>query len=125
MTLASVFATAGMLWLLFFLNENVHYWFAMFPSTMLFGLGLGVLASHLNSAALADIPTASIATANGVHQSLRYGLAAVGVAVAIAVLGGTHQVHLYNWMWLLLGILQALCIPLMWFGYPRGPSTAK
>ena len=77
------------------------------------------------SAALADIPTASIATANGVHQSLRYGLAAVGVAAAIAVLGGTHDVHLYNWMWLLLGILQALCIPLMWFGYPRGPSAAR
>ncbi|MCY3950062.1 MAG: MFS transporter [Acidimicrobiaceae bacterium] len=125
MTLASVFATAGMLWLLFFLDENVRYWLALFPSTMLFGLGLGVLASHLNSAALADIGAASIATANGVHQSLRYGLAAVGVAAAIAVLGGTHEVHLYNWMWLLLGALQALCIPLMWFGYPRGPASAR
>ncbi len=119
MALASLTATGGHLWLLFFLDENVRFWFAFFPATVFFGLGMGLLASHLNSAALADIKPAAIATANGVHQSLRYSVGGIGVAVAIAVLGGTHEVHLYNWLWLLLGGLQALCIPLMGLAYPR------
>ncbi|WP_423920545.1 MFS transporter [Candidatus Poriferisodalis sp.] len=124
MALASVIATGGHLWLLFFLDENVRFWFAFFPATVFFGLGMGVLASHLNSAALADIEPASIATANGVHQSLRYSVGGIGVAVSIAVLGGAHEVHLYNWLWLLLGGLQALCIPLMGFAYPRKHPAA-
>ena len=125
MALASVIATGGHLWLLFFLDENVRFWFSFFPATVFFGLGMGVLASHLNSAALADIEPAAIATANGVHQSLRYSVGGIGVAVAIAVLGGAHEVHLYNWLWLLLGGLQALCLPLMGFAYPRKhPATA-
>ena len=124
MALASAIATGGHLWLLFFLDENVRFWFAFFPATVCFGLGMGVLASHLNSAALVDIKPAALATANGVHQSLRYSVGGIGVAVAIAVLGGTHEVHLYNWLWLLLGGLQALCIPLMGLAYPRKRPAA-
>ena len=52
-------------------------------------------------------------------------MADVASSVAIAVLGGTHEVHLCNWMWLLLGVLHALCIPLMWFGYLRGLASAR
>ncbi|WP_419553911.1 MFS transporter [Candidatus Poriferisodalis sp.] len=124
MALASLIATFGHLWLLFFLDENVRFWFAFFPATVFFGLGMGLLASHLNSAALVDIKPAALATANGVHQSLRYSVGGIGVAVSIAVLGGTHEVHLYNWLWLLLGGLQALCIPLMGFAYPRKRPAA-
>ena len=124
MALASAIATGGHLWLLFFLDDNVRFWFAFFPATVCFGLGMGVLASHLNSAALVDIEPAALATANGVHQSLRYSVGGIGVAIAIAVLGGNHEVHLYNWLWLLLGGLQALCIPLMGFAYPRKRPAA-
>ncbi len=124
MALASAVATVGHLWLLFFLDENVRFWFAFFPATVFFGLGMGLLASHLNSAALVDIKPDALATANGVHQSLRYSVGGVGVAIAIAVLGGAHEVHLYNWLWLLLGGLQALCIPLMGLAYPRKRPAA-
>jgi EmrB/QacA subfamily drug resistance transporter len=122
MTLAAFSATCGSLWLWLFLDEDVEFWFAFFPSTVLFGLGMGILASQLNSAALRDIPQHSIATANGVHQSLRYAIGGTGVAVALAVLGGTQDVARYDQLWLLLGGLQFLVIPVMWFGYPRGSS---
>ena len=124
MALASAIATVGHLWLLLFLDENVRFWIAFFPATVCFGLGMGVLASHLNSAALVDIEPAALATANGVHQSLRYSVGGIGVAIAIAVLGGNHEVHLYNWLWLLLGGMQALCIPLMGLAYPRKRPAA-
>ena len=119
MSLASLTGTAGFFWLYFLLDEELEYWLAFFPASVLFGLGMGILASQLNSAALRDIPAGSIATANGIHQSLRYAVGGMGVAVAITVLNGTHTVERYDLMWLVLGVLQLLVAPLMWFLYPR------
>jgi EmrB/QacA subfamily drug resistance transporter len=119
MSLASLTGTAGFFWLYFLLDEELEYWLAFFPASVLFGLGMGILASQLNSAALRDIPAGSIATANGIHQSLRYAVGGMGVAVAITVLNGTHTVARYDLMWLVLGVLQLLVAPLMWFLYPR------
>jgi EmrB/QacA subfamily drug resistance transporter len=120
MAVAAGMATLGYLWALLFLDEQVRFWFAFFPVTVLFGLGMGILASLLNAAALRDIPPNAIATANGVHQSLRYAVGGMGTAVALAVLNGAHDVWRYDTMWLILGIAQALVIPLMLLGYPAG-----
>ncbi|MCP5026951.1 MAG: hypothetical protein GY929_11775 [Actinomycetia bacterium] len=79
------------------------------------------LASLLNVAALKDIDAASIATANGVHQALRYAIGGMGVALALAVLNGSHDVWRYDTMWVVLGIAQIAVVPLMLFGYPREP----
>ena len=119
MALAALIATVGFLWLYFFLNEEVRFWFAFFPSSIMFGFGMGVLASQLNSAALRDIPPESTATANGIHQSLRYAIGGMGAATAITILNGTHEVQRYSLMWLLLGVLMVLVAPLMWFLYPK------
>ena len=125
MALAALIATVGFLWLYFFLDEEVQFWFAFFPSSVMFGFGMGVLASQLNSAALRDIPPESTATANGIHQSLRYAVGGMGAATAITVLNGTHEVQRYSVMWLLLGILMFLVAPLMWFLYPKEPNTVR
>ena len=119
MGLASFLAASGHIWLFFFLNETINFWFSFFPATVLFGLGMGVLASQLNSAALLAIPAKSIATANGIHQSLRYAVGAMGAATAIAILNGTHEVWRYDLMWLLLAGMQMAVIPLMLFAYPK------
>ncbi len=125
MALAALIATVGFLWLYFFLDEEVQFWFAFFPSSVMFGFGMGVLASQLNSAALRDIPPESTATANGIHQSLRYAVGGMGAATAVTVLNGTHEVQRYSVMWLLLGILMFLVAPLMWFLYPKEPSAVR
>ena len=126
MTLAALIATVGFLWLYFFLNdEECASVFAFFPSSIMFGFGMGVLASQLNSAALRDIPPESTATANGIHQSLRYAVGGMGAATAITVLNGTHEVQRYSVMWLLLGILMVLVAPLMWFLYPKEPNAVR
>ena len=119
MALASLIATAGFFWLYLFLDEDVEFWFAFFPSSVMFGFGMGILASQLNSAALRDIPPESTATANGIHQSLRYAVGGMGVAAAITILNGSHDVAKYDLMWLLLGCLMFLVAPLMWLLYPR------
>ena len=125
MALAALIATVGFLWLYFFLDEEVQFWFAFFPSSVMFGFGMGVLASQLNSAALRDIPPESTATANGIHQSLRYAVGGMGAATAVTVLNGTHEVQRYSVMWLLLGILMFLVAPLMWFLYPKESSAVR
>lgn len=123
MTLASLVATAGFFWLYLFLDRDVEFWFAFFPASVMFGFGMGILASQLNSAALRDIPPESTATANGIHQSLRYAVGGMGVAVAITILNGQHEITRYDLMWLLLGLLMLLVAPLMWFLYPRNHSA--
>ena len=118
MTLAALTGTSGFCWLYLFLDEQPTYWLVFFPASALFGLGMGVLASQLNSAALRDIETDSIATANGIHQSLRYAAGGIGVAAAISVLNGTHEIARYNGLWLFLGVLMFLVAPLICFLYP-------
>lgn len=118
MALAAMVATAGHGWALVFLDEEVRYWFAFFPVTVLFGFGMGVLASLLNAAALRDIPSESIATANGVHQALRYAVGGMGTALGLAILNQQHDVWRYDLMWVILGVAQLLVVPLMLFWYP-------
>jgi len=115
---AAAVATVGHLWAFLFLDERVRFWFAFFPVTVLFGLGMGILASMLNAAALRDIEASAIATANGVHQALRYAVGGMGTALALAVLNGTHEVWRYDTMWAILGAAQLVVVPLMIFGYP-------
>lgn len=123
MAVAAAVATTGHLWAFLFLDERVRFWFAFFPVTVFFGLGMGILASLLNAAALRDVETSAIATANGVHQALRYAVGGMGTALALAVLNGTHEVWRYDAMWLILGSAQLIVVPLMVFGYPRSDEV--
>ena len=125
MAAAATVATAGHAWALLFLDEQVRFWFAFFPVTVLFGFGMGILASMLNAAALRDIDGAAIATANGVHQALRYAFGGMGTALALAVLNGQHDVWRYDTMWVILGGAQLVVVPLMVFAYPSGHSHAR
>ncbi len=125
MAVAALFATLGHGWALVVLDERVRFWFAFFPVTVFFGLGMGILASLLNAAALRDIAANAIATANGVHQALRYAVGGMGTAVALAVLNGQHDVWRYDVMWAILGAAQLLVVPLMLIGYPAGHDSTK
>ncbi|MDH4363051.1 MAG: MFS transporter [Acidimicrobiia bacterium] len=116
---AAVVSATGQLWAIAFLGDEPRYWFAFFPITLLFGLGMGPLASLLNAAALADIESRAIATANGVHQSLRYAVGGMGTALALAVLNGQHDIWRYNVLWGILGGCQILVAPLLLLAYPR------
>lgn len=118
MAAAATTAAAGHAWAYLFLDERVRFWFAFFPITVMFGLGMGVLASLLNAAALRDIDAGAIATANGVHQALRYAIGGMGTALALAILNGTHEIARYDAIWLMLGIAQISVVPLMLFVYP-------
>ena len=65
-----------------------------------------------------DIDAGAIATANGVHQALRYAIGGMGTALALAILNGTHEIARYDAIWLMLGIAQISVVPLMLFVYP-------
>jgi MFS family permease len=125
MAIAAGVASLGHLWALLFLGSDVRFWFSFFPITVLFGLGMGILASMLNAAALRDIESKAIATANGVHQSLRYAVGGMGTALALAVLNGHHDIWRYKTMWLILGAAQLLVVPLMALAYPEQATVEE
>lgn len=124
---AAASATVAHLWALATLDERPRFLLAFLPTTVLFALGIGVMASLLNAAALRDVPPSSIATANGVHQAMRYAAGGIGVAVALAVVGDRYDVWRFDVMWLVLAVAQVLVIPLILLGYPRGfaPHAAE
>lgn len=119
LTLAALVVSCAHGWAFFVLDGDVRFWLSFFPVTVFFGVGMGVLASLLNAAALRDIESRAIATANGVHQALRYAVGGIGVALALAVLGGRHDVWRYDTMWLILGLAQLAVVPLVLFAYPN------
>jgi len=125
MAAAAALATAGHVWAFVMLDTEVRFWIAFFPVTVFFGLGMGILASLLNAAALRDIAGDAIATANGIHQALRYAFGGMGTALALAVLNQRHDIWRYNTMWLILGLAQVSVIPLMLFAYPRERADAE
>jgi EmrB/QacA subfamily drug resistance transporter len=125
MTAAAAVAAIGHGWALVFLDERVRFWFAFFPITVIFGLGMGILASLLNTAALRDVEPGAIATANGVHQALRYAFGGMGTAVALAVLNDQHDVWRYDVMWAILAVAQLAVVPLMALAYPSGHDTTR
>ena len=88
----------------------------------MFGFGMGVLASQLNSAALRDIPPES-AAANGIHQSLGTPLEA-WVHTAVTILNGTHEVQRWQLDVASLRGPHGSGRPL-WFLYPKQQNARK
>jgi EmrB/QacA subfamily drug resistance transporter len=74
-------------WMLLFLEPDGSYLTNMLPALILMGIGFGLSYSSLNSAALVGVPSADLGQANAVFNTLRTIGGALGVAVAVAMIG--------------------------------------
>lgn len=68
--------------------EQPDYWDRFFPITVLMGIGIGLTVPTLGSAANAFLPSARFAMGSAFSSTCRQIGAALGVAVAAAMLGG-------------------------------------
>jgi EmrB/QacA subfamily drug resistance transporter len=98
-------ATAGMaVWVWGVGAEpNVWSWYAV--GLLAFGMGAGMVGIVITNAAMVGLPEASLAGANAVFQTIRRLVGAIGVAVAVALLGdrSTESVDSFRRVWLLIG----------------------
>ena len=75
-------------WFMIFTDETPHYWGRMFPGLILTGIGMGLLFSFLNAAALADLDRNDYPGGNATFNTGRFLSGAIGVAGVVATLSG-------------------------------------
>jgi hypothetical protein len=92
---ALVAATA---WFTFMTQEEPHYWSHMFPGLILTGIGMGLLFSFLNAAALIDLKREDFPAGNATFNTGRFLSGAIGIAAVVATIsaGGDNPVDPYR-----------------------------
>jgi NTE family protein len=100
-----------------------HFTATWFPIVVLIGVGIGLCFPLLVAAAIADLPASELAAATAVNQCARQIGAALGIAVAVAVLGSAPvaSVERFHTAWLVSGGFCALAA-LAAAGIRRAPA---
>ena len=128
MILGTGVATTGTLYLGLMLRPENSYWEGFLPATLLIGGGMALVLGPINSAALREIPEASLAEANAGFNTVRMLGTALGVALAVAVLGSLDRPDLaasFTRALVLLAATMAIAPMLLAAAYPGEPRRWK
>ncbi len=102
---------AGILGLVVFIGVEPNYWAVLFPANVLTGFGVGFTISTLGSAANAYLPPHRFAMGSAFNATCRQIGAALGIAVAVAVLGRPGSpgfIASFDTAWLFIAITALL-----------------
>ena len=88
LTTGAVSLLAATTWFAFTTHATPNYWGRMFPGLILTGIGMGLLFSFLNAAALVDLEPADFPTGNATFSTGRFLSGAIGVAAVVATMSG-------------------------------------
>ena len=84
---SAIVAAAGPMWFAVTASRSPHFLTSFLPASVLMGLGGGICGTLTTSAALYDLPGATLGAANSVNQLISRVCGVIGVAVAVALLG--------------------------------------
>ena len=121
---ALVAATA---WFTFRTEVEPDYWGHLFPGLILTGIGMGLLFSFLNAAALSDLEPRDFPTGNATFSTGRFLSGAIGIAAVVAMMssGGEHPVdpfrRAYGFLFA-MSIIAFVAIVVLW---PRRRADAR
>lgn len=125
LTTGAVSLLGATTWFAFTTSATPNYWGRMFPGLIMTGLGMGLLFSFLNAAALVDLDPADFPTGNATFSTGRFLSGAIGVAAVVATMsgGGDDPVapfrRAYGFLFA-MGIVGFMAIVVLW---PRKPTT--
>jgi len=74
-------------WFTFMIEAEPDYWGHMFPGLILTGIGMGLLFSFLNAAALIDLQREDFPAGNATFNTGRFLSGAIGIAAVVAMIG--------------------------------------
>jgi EmrB/QacA subfamily drug resistance transporter len=111
---------SGMAWWAWRVEATPDFLRDYLPGLLCFGVGAGMVGIVVTNAALVGIPEGSLASANAAFQTIRRLVGAIGVALAVAILGDrdTESLAAFRGTWLLVGggyLFSVLAI----LAYPR------
>jgi EmrB/QacA subfamily drug resistance transporter len=114
----AIITGGGALWLAFTASDQAHFWYGYLPAALLFGFGGGVCGTVCTGWAMASLPDHLLGAGNSVVQLVRRMGGALGVALAVALLGeGTGHAILAGarHVWAVVGLVHLLMIlPTLW-----------
>ena len=119
LTTGAVALVAATAWFTFMTQEEPQYWSHMFPGLILTGIGMGLLFSFLNAAALVDLQREDFPAGNATFNTGRFLSGAIGIAAVVAMIGagGDHPVDPFRRAYAFLfvmGIVAFLAIVVLW-----------
>ena len=123
LVVGSSIACAGVVWWIVALGPEPDLWTGLVPGLLVFGLGAGFVGLPGTGAALVGTPDADLGTANAAHQTVRRLTQAMGVAVAVSVLGSrdADSVANFKWVWSITAMGYAFSALTILVAYPRQP----
>lgn len=114
---SSMITASGSFWLFLTATEQPDFWFSYLPAALVMGFGAAICGTMTVGAALGAIPAQSMGAGNSLLQLVRRMGGAIGVAVAIALLGnGTGDALLpgARRVWLMVTVVHiAMGVPLL------------
>ncbi len=114
---SAIVAASGPMWFAATASNSPHFLTAFLPASVLMGMGGGICGTLTTSAALYDLPGATLGAANSVNQLIRRVCGVIGVAVAVALLGeakGQSLLTPARRVWVMVSLAHLLmCVPYM------------
>jgi EmrB/QacA subfamily drug resistance transporter len=121
LVMGALIASGGMVWWVVVLTDGAEPWTGLLPGLFLFGLGAGFVGLPGTGAALVSVDDTELGMANAAHQTIRRLVQAMGVAVAVAVLGSrsADSVTNFKWVWAVTGAGYLFSALVIFVAYPR------
>jgi hypothetical protein len=106
LVVGGLISAAAMGWWVLVVDAEAHFWRDYFPGLVGFGLGAGMVGIVVTNAALASLPEVDLAAANATFQMVRRLVGAIGVAIAVAILGDrtTESVAAFRGTWIMIAV---------------------
>lgn len=123
----SALATIGTAWMAWRLQPDETYVRAFLPGTLLIGGGMAFMLGPANAAALAQVPSTQLASANAAYNTARMTASALGVALMAAIIGETpvgSRIDAFRAGWWTMVAVMALGPILLALRYPRASASA-
>ncbi|HUP87161.1 MAG TPA: MFS transporter [Acidimicrobiales bacterium] len=119
---------SGIIGLVLFIGPEPDYWRVLFPANVLTGFGVGFTISTIGSAANAFLPPTRFAMGSAFNATCRQIGAALGIAVAVSVLGrpGSQDfVDSFDTAWSFIASTALAAGALILFAYRRPPEAPE
>jgi EmrB/QacA subfamily drug resistance transporter len=117
MRMGGVAFAAGNLWLAICLQTEPAYLAVWLPGQVVSGVGVGLMLSSIIAAATAQLPPQQLGSGSAVNTALRQLGSSVGIALAVALVGGDLEtIGSFRAVYLSLAICGCLIACIAWRG---------
>lgn len=123
----SVVPVIALGWPLVFLTEEPNYWIGAAPCIGLFGAGWALIQPPLNNSVIRHVSPDFYAEVNAAFNTIRNIAGALGIAIAIAIIGDPDRldvIQAYGRAFLTLFVGGVLVVACLVFLFPRTPEPA-